>query len=370
MRRALLYIAYGLLCSTAAQAAKPVFENATPVGFSPQDSTVTEDFTVGSAISVRADLDRAATFEYPVIGHFHNVEQSVQVGATDTDGMQVDIARADVVPFGVRGEGPALESTGTASHPTIHMAWIEQPAGTPRSRFPYTGGSTPLYRVLYARSFDGGDSFSTPVAGSGQITYHPLTTNGQGDSFSTLDLEVDSGGQPRVVYAFVSTADHERKKNVYFSYSTDGGGSWQSPVQVNDTIVGATESRNTAFPRMVIDDRDNVFISYVRGTSTGAGNDDIMLAKVNRFSSPFSVLPIGETGSAGTGGVRLTPDAGRSTGPDLALGDDDALHLVYFSDANDQIEHKRLLTDTTWVDVSAAGWNQNVDGAVISSFVL
>ena len=79
MKRVLLYIAYGLLYSTVAQAAKPVFENATPVGFSPQDSTVAEDFTVGSSISVRADLDRAATFEYPVIGHFHNVEQSVQV---------------------------------------------------------------------------------------------------------------------------------------------------------------------------------------------------------------------------------------------------------------------------------------------------
>ena len=52
-----------------------------------------------------------------------------------------------------------------------------------------------------------------------------------------------------------------------------------------------------------------------------------------------------------------------------ALGDDDALHLVYFSDVNNQIEHKRLSTDTTWVDVSAAGWNQNVDGAIVSSFV-
>ena len=302
MRCLPLYIAYALLYATVAKADKPTFENATPVGFSSQDSTVAEDFVVGSPIGVRVDIDRAATSEYPVIGHFHSVEQSVQVGATDTDGMQVDIAMTDVVPFGVRGEGPALEGSGTATHPTIHMAWIEQTAGAPRSSFIYTGGSTPLYRVLYARSFDGGASFSTPVAVSGQITYHPLTTDGQGIRFSTLDLEVDSGGQPRVVYAFVSTADHERKKNVYFAYSVDGGGSWQTPVQVNDTKVGATESRNTAFPRMVIDDRDNVFISYVRGTSTGGGNDDVMLAKVNRFSSPFSILPIGETGAAGTGG--------------------------------------------------------------------
>ncbi len=369
MSRLALYLVLSLLGAAAADAGKPVFENATPVGFSPLDSTVTEDFTVGASVNVRVDLDRAATYAYPVIGHFHNLEASVQIGANDTDGMQVDIAMADVVPFGVRGEGPALESTGSAAYPAIHMAWIEQTTSNPRSSLPYTGGSTPLYRVLYARSFDGGSSFSAPVAVSGGITYHPLTTDGAGTSFSTLDLEVDSGGQPRVVYAFVSTADRERQKNIYFSYSTDGGGSWQTPVQVNDTKVGATESRNTAFPRMVIDDRDNVFISYVRGASTGAGSDDIMLAKVNRFSSPFSILPIGETGAAGTGGIRLTPDATRSTGPDLALGDDDALHVVYFSDSNDRIEHKRLATDTTWVDVAASGWDQNADGASVASFV-
>ena len=105
MRRLPLYIAYALLYATVAKADKPTFENATPVGFSSQDSTVAEDFVVGSPIGVRVDIDRAATSEYPVIGHFHSVEQSVQVGATDTDGMQVDIAMTDVVPFGVRGEG-------------------------------------------------------------------------------------------------------------------------------------------------------------------------------------------------------------------------------------------------------------------------
>ncbi len=369
MLRSAIYMACAALWATAAQAAKPVFENATPVGFSPQDSTVVEDFTAGSTVSVRVDLDRAATYDYPVIGHFHNLEKSVQLGSVDTDGMQVDIAMVDLAPFGVRAEGPALGLTSTAVHPSIHMAWIEQTTSVPRPSFPYTGGSTPLYRVMYARSTDGGASFSSPVAVSGPVTYHPLTTNGNGSSFSTLDLEVDSGGQPRVAYAFVSTADHERKKNVYFAYSQDGGGSWQTPIVVNDTKVGATESRNTAFPRMVVDDRDNVFISYVRGASTGAGSDDIMMAKVNRFSSPFSILPIGETGATGTGGIRLTPDGDRSTGPDLALGDDDALHVVYFSDTNNRIEHKRLATDTTWVDVSATGWNQSTAGAALSSFV-
>ncbi len=369
MRLVCAHIALILLWSASSWAAKPLFENATPVGFSPQDSTVRQNFVTGQQVSVRIDLNQAATYDYPVIGNFHNLEQSQQVGTTDTDGMQVDVAMVDVVPFGSNSETPAPGLTSTAAHPAIHMAWIEQTTTTPRSTFPYTGGSTPLYRVMYARSFDGGNTFSTSIAISGNITYHPLTTNGSGSSFSTLDLEVDSGGQPRVTYAFVATGDNERQKNVYFAYSTDGGGTWQTPIKVNDTRVGATESRNTAFPRMVIDDRDNIFISYVRGASTGTGADDIMLAKVNRFSSPFSILPIGETGVAGTGGIRLSPDADRATGPELAMGDGDALHLLYFNDTNDRIEHKRLASDTTWVDVSTAGWSQDIDGATVATFV-
>ena len=371
MRRGLLHLLLALAAVSAVQAAKPVFENKTPVGFSPQDSTTKADFVVGNQVSLRVDLDQAATYEYPVVGHFHSVEKSDQIGTVDTDGMQVDIAMVDVVPFGVNDNTPAPGFTSSATHPAIHMAWIEQTTSTPRPTFPYTGGATPLYRVMYARSFDGGGTFDAAVAATGDITYHLLSTNvaGTGTSFSTLDLEVDSGGQPRIVYSFVSTADHERQKNIYLTYSTDGGGTWQTPIQVNDTkVTGAAEGRNSAFPRMVVDDRDNIFISYVRGSSAGTGGDDIMLAKVNSFTSPFSILPIGESGAAGTGGIRLTIDGDRATGQELAVGDGDALHMVYFNDTDNRIEHKRLATDTTWVDVSTAGWSQNVDGAAVQTF--
>ncbi|MBT6619026.1 MAG: hypothetical protein HOB41_03990 [Gemmatimonadetes bacterium] len=371
MRRGLLHFLLALVAVGAVQAAKPVFENKTPVGFSPHDSTTKADFVVGSQVSLRVDLDQAATYEYPVVGHFHGVEKSDQVGSTDTDGMQVDIAMVDVVPFGVNDNTPAPGFTSSATHPAIHMAWIEQTTTATGSSVPYTGGATPLYRVMYARSFDGGGTFDTAVAVTGNITYHLLSTNvaGTGTSFSTLDLEVDSGGQPRIVYSFVSTADHERQKNIYLAYSTDGGGTWETPIQVNDTkVTGAVEGRNSAFPRMVVDDRDNMFISYVRGSSAGTGGDDIMLAKVNSFTSPFSVLPIGESGTAGTGGIRLTIDADRATGQELAVGDGDALHMVYFNDNDDRIEHKRLATDNTWLDVSAAGWSQNADGSAIATF--
>jgi len=367
MRSLLLYSALVLSTASALRTVKPTFENKTPVGFSVQDSTVRTDFVVGESINIRVDLDQAASYEYPLVGHFHSVERSEQIGSVDTDGMRVDIAMVDVVPFGVNDNIPAPGYTSSATHPAIHMAWIEQTTTTPRAGFPYTGGSTPLYRVMYSRSFDGGANFDAAVSITGDITYHPLTVNGGGGSFSTLDLEVDSGGQPRVVYGFVSTADRERKKNIYLAYSNDGGTTWPMPLQVNDTRVGgAVEGRKSAFPQMVIDDRDNIFISYVRGS--GAGSDDVMLAKVNRFTSPFSILPIGESGTAGTGGIRLSPNGDRATGPDLAVGDGDALHLVYFNDTDDRIEHKRMATDTTWIDLSANGWNQDADGAAVGTF--
>jgi hypothetical protein len=361
--------------AAAAHGASPIFENRTPIGFSPQDSTTRSDFIVGEQVSVRVDLNQAATEDHPVYGHFHSLERAVQVDGTDTDGMQVDIAMVDVVPFGTNANLPAPGVTQASTTPVIHMAWIEE-VGTSLGRPPFNGGITPVYQVMYSRSFDAGKTFSTSVSVSNTLRFHPLSFAVSGGvSYSTLDLEVDSGGNPRVVYAFVSTADRRRNKNVYFSYSSDGGSNWfptdaQGPIEVNDfdTVLNI-EGKTSAFPRMAIDDRDNIFITYVRGASTGGGTDDVMLAKVNRYTTPFSVLPVGQSGIAGTGGVRITPEANRETGPDIAIGDGDALHVLYFNDSGDQIEHRRSLADTNWINVGTTGWNQTAVGATVSAFV-
>ena len=76
----------------------------------------------------------------------------------------------------------------------------------------------------------------------------------------------------------VLAADRTDHGNVYLGYSADGGVTWQSPLRLNDVAtVGNTEGRDAAFPRMAIDDRDRIFITYVRGTTQGGGTDDIML---------------------------------------------------------------------------------------------
>ena len=363
MRSLAIYILVALW-TAAAQAAAPIFENATPAGFSEQDSTITDDFVAGATVGIRVDLNQEATFEYPVVGHFHNLEISEQIGTTATDGMQVDIAMVDAVPFGVNDN---FAAPGVTSSAVLHMAWIEETGTSAGST--YSGGITPVYQVRYARSFDSGATFDTPITISGNINYHPQSTSiaGTGPSFSTLDLEVDSGGNPRVVFAFVSTADRARNRNVLFNYSQDGGQTWQnSPVRINN--LSQAEGRNSAFPRMAVDDRDNIFITYVRGATLGGTTDDVMISKINRATDPFTALAVGETGSSGSGGVRLAPNGERQTGPDLAIGDGDALHLVYYNDGTNRIEHRRMATDTTWVDAGNTGWNQDAAGALVSTF--
>ena len=141
--------------AAAAHGASPIFENRTPIGFSPQDSTTRSDFIVGEQVSVRVDLNQAATEDHPVYGHFHSLERAVQVDGTDTDGMQVDIAMVDVVPFGTNANLPAPGVTQASTTPVIHMAWIEE-VGTSLGRPPFNGGITPVYQVMFSRSFDAG----------------------------------------------------------------------------------------------------------------------------------------------------------------------------------------------------------------------
>ena len=350
------WIAIGLLLllwlAPAVYGAAPTFENRTPVGFSTQDSTTQENFVLGNQVTVRADLDQAATPTYPVYGHFHNIERSKQLESTDVDGLQTDLA---------------VDSDGV-----IHMAWITQETASPVT--------TPIYHVRYARSEDKGKTFSSPISVSGTLRYDLITINvaGSTSGFSTLDLEVDSRGNPRIVYAFNQSADGHTDKfsltsgdsdNIYFNYSENGGASWlpgDDSIVVNDTLT--VGSRSTAFPRMVVDQRDNIFITYVRGSTQGTGADDIMLSKVDRETTPFTMVGIGSTANTGSGGgVRLSPDAGRHTGPDIDIGTGDVLHIAYFNDTGNTVEHKTLLADS-WKTVGGTGWNQDADGAGIDDF--
>ena len=62
--------------------AQPVFENNTPTGFSPSDSTRQQRFATDTDITVLVDLNEAANATYPVMGNFQKVETSVPYFST------------------------------------------------------------------------------------------------------------------------------------------------------------------------------------------------------------------------------------------------------------------------------------------------
>ena len=92
----------------------------------------------------------------------------------------------------------------------IHRAWIQQ-RGWVQSG---VTTSTPAYGVVYSKSFDGGRVFTDTVSVSGTLRFDMITpaVNMQG-GFSTLDLVVDSKGNPRVVYAMDMSADGSQAGN-------------------------------------------------------------------------------------------------------------------------------------------------------------
>ena len=58
------------------------------------------------------------------------------------------------------------------------------------------------------------------------------------------------------------------------------------------------------------------------------------MANIDQTVYPFSSQRVGPSGALGSsGGVRLSPNAGRQTGPDIGIGTGDVLHVIYLNDA-------------------------------------
>ena len=365
--------------------AQPIFENKTPTGFSPADSTRQERFITDSDVTVLVDLNEAANATYPVMGNFQKLEKSVPYFASGDDA-------------GYMSQAVEVDANGV-----IHRAWIQK-RGLVRNG---VSTSSPAYGVVYAKSFDGGLTFTDTVGVSGTMRFDMITTNlAMTGAFSTVDLVVDSKGNPRVSYAFDWSADDLESqynasrtaaagmggrayRGVFFNYSNDGGSSWlpnNNTVTISDTsLVGSNAAgsdypgRHSAFPRMAITSTDDIFIVYQRGTAgimgTGVGEPDIMLAKMDADSlvlgSAQQVL-IGGSGTVGSmGGIYIDDDDAAGVSPDIAVGDDDVLHVTWFNASDSQtapIKYKSVPAED-WNVTGATGWNQDTDaGATVGTF--
>ena len=358
-------------------AAQPIFENNTPVGFSPSDSLTTSVFVTNQDINILVDLNEGANSTNPVIGNFQKVEKSVPFFTSASTA-------------GYMSQALAVDDNGT-----IHRAWIQQRGTTDLT----DATSTPVYGVVYAKSINGGQSFSDTISVSGTLRFDALTTSfSMGGSFSTLDLVVNSKGNPRVVYAFDNSPDgrnggsgtaagvHQfhgatrQFDNIFFNYSNDGGNTWlpsNDAVVINDVVTTGAHrgGLKCAFPRAAVTSTDDIFIVYQADLGGADGTaHDIRLAKVDEDSlkgGSAQAVRIGKAGTVGSyGGVLVAPDVAAgdiTTTPDIAVGDDNVLHIVYFNNTDDQVRHKTLPAED-WTDLSGFGWAPGAAGANVGGF--
>ncbi len=349
--------------------AQPIFENRTPVGFSPSDSTTKISFPSGEDINILVDLNEAANETYPVIGNFQKVEKA-QPYFTAEPNKQAYMDQA-----------VAIDDDGA-----IHRAWVMQRGITDFTN----AASTPVYGVVYAKSLDGGRTFSDTVSVSGTLRFDMITPNLSVTSgFSTLDIVLNSKGNPRVAYGMghspdgIYTQNDNRRSgtrkaynNIYFNYSNDGGSSWlpaNNAVVINDTA--SVLGRKNAFPRMAVTSTDDVFIVYERNMQdiaaiASAMNNDIIVAKVDNDSLQLGSAQAVSIGSMGQGtsrgGVRIDNNSDIGLSPDIAVGDDDVLHVIWYNSNDDAIQHKSVPA-SLWDQVGGNGWSQG-DGATVGTF--
>ena len=128
--------------------------------------------------------------------------------------------------------------------------------------------ATGKYQILFAKSTDGGATFTTPVN----------ISNNSGDS--SFPKILASENNIYVTWAFtVTTTDYD----VLFSKSTDGGATFTTPVNLSNTV------RDTGLPQMTVSG-NNIYITW---ENNGRGNFDVFVAKStdsgNTFSTPVNV---------------------------------------------------------------------------------
>jgi hypothetical protein len=138
----------------------------------------------------------------------------------------------------------------------------------------YTNGNLPEGGIRFARSTDGGATWS---AAGLAFTISGIRTSSQGiaafgntrvNSFPSMGVDRSSGsrrGWIYVTYADRNTGDAD----VYLRRSTDGGTSWSAAIRVNGDVVG--NGKQQWFPSIAVDPANgNLSIGYYSQDSTGS----------------------------------------------------------------------------------------------------
>ena len=174
----------------------------------------------------------------------------------------------------------AVDSTGL-----VHVVW------TDLRNVPGTGPD-----IYYANSTDGGLSFNPN-----------LRVNNDGGAIEQGEPAIAVGTDRSVYVVWTDPRNGARGFDIYFSKSTDLGGTWAPNFYLNDDTGGRAQTA----PDIVVDGASTVYVAWSDSRDTNTG-PDIFATRSSNAGSSFSANAKvnNEAGSVYQGSPSLTANAG------------------------------------------------------------
>ena len=183
--------------------------------------------------------------QYPALaadsqGHLHLAWQE-NVGSSDgqiyyskgiTGGGSIAWTAPISVSVGVVITNSARPSIAVDDNDTLHLVWEDR--GNPSQ-------PGPQY-IYYAHSTDGGATWSLPT----RVVSRAVRANHLSPSYVSPVIAVS--GDTIYVAWHDSTGDSNDLEDVYYSYSTDGGATWATPVNVSQS-----DGAQSLYPQIAVD---------------------------------------------------------------------------------------------------------------------
>jgi hypothetical protein len=156
----------------------------------------------------------------------------------------------------------AVDRSGTSTNNNIYMLASVQPTG-------FATGSD----VMFARSTDGGRTFSAPH----RINDDPIN-HAKWHWFGTLS--VGPSGRIDAVWYDMRNSPNNVTSQLFYSYSTDGGNSWSPNVAVSNPFnpfIGYPNQQKIGDYITVVSDDDSANVAYA---ATFNGEEDIYYVRI------------------------------------------------------------------------------------------
>ena len=190
-----------------------------------------------------------------------------QSAAVDLGG---DVSASDVInPAGLTGQiFLAVDRSGTGTNNNIYMLASVIPTG-------FTTGSD----VMFVRSTNGGQTFSTPV----RINDDPVN-HSKWHWMSTFS--VAPNGRIDALWLDTRNAANNTDSQLFYSYSTDAGVTWSANVQVSNSfnpLIGYPQQNKMGDYMTIISDNTGGDVAYA---ATFNSEEDIYYVRVAPVGGP------------------------------------------------------------------------------------